>query len=562
MIMKMCNFLRKFYNKNIEKTGKYCIILIILILLTSTMLTFNNNVDANPGNDGQEGNVGLDYDFIYNTIKDLSNIIFDDDYGKDENDLYKGRSFGTPGEIKDIQIANVTNDNYLRIYNGSGFEDILLNQTLDITYTNMDYNTSINLICTNPPTYHLSRNLYISWDKNLTYKVIVKSRETQINAPVTLFIRIGNLSIGQSKSTQMYWLDSDDWLGISSSEYDSHCGDNNGHTLEEALDGTDYWYHNTFSSHKHNFIIDLGQTYTVKKFRGRSFRGSDPIDVDIYVSDNKSDWGSAVVSGISSWQDTGSWQIVDLAKYKQGRYIKVEVQDTEHFLDYIEWGSGFGPPYMTIFDVYAGIEPLANNPVPTNGSSGISISPYLNITVSDVEGDNMNITWYSNSSGSWQVFGTNISVSNGTYHQTFSNASVNGKWWYLYVNVTDVSDNSFNSDIFAFYSGNQSKVKNTGSTDIKGYLLVQVEYYNSSSGNWTIADDTVNETTLRTISSGGQFGLDTIFNGLINTSNLLDPFGSGTYRIYAAFRDPDGDVLICDDESLLEATYEFTITSS
>ena len=465
-------------------------------------------------------------------------------------------------EMKNIRIANVTSDNYIHIYNGSSFVKILLNQTLDSSYTNMGNHTVIRLICTDPLTFHLSRDLYLSWNKNLTYKVTVKSRIGQDNAPVTLFIRVGNLSIGQYKSTKMHWLDSDDWLGISSSEYDSHCGDNNGHTLEEALDGTDYWYHMMTSGHNHNFVLDLGQTYTVKKFRGRSFRASDPIDVDIYVSDNKSDWGTAVVSGISSWQDTGSWQIVDLAKYKHGRYIKVEVQDTEHFLDYIEWGGSFGPPYMTIFDVYAGIEPLANYPVPTNGSSGISISPYLNITVSDAEGDNMNITWYSNSSGSWQIFGTNISVGNGTYHQTFSNASENGKWWYWYVNVTDVSDNSFNSDIFAFYTGNQSKVKNTGSTDIKGYILVEVEYYNSSLGNWTIVDDTVNETTSRTISSGGQFGLDTIFNGLINTSSLLDSFGNGTYRVYASFRDPDGDVLVCDDESLLESTYEFTITSS
>ena len=39
-------------------------------------------------------------------------------------------------------------------------------------------------------------------------------------------------------------------------------------------------------------------------------------------------------------------------------------------------------------------------------------------------------------------------------------------------------------------------------------------------------------------------------------------FGDGTYRVYTAFRDPDGDVLLCNDESLLEETYEFTITTS
>jgi len=55
--------------------------------------------------------------------------------------------------------------------------------------------------------------------------------------------------------------------------------------------------------------------------------------------------------------------------------------------------------------------------------------------------------------------------------------------------------------------------------------------------------------------------LDTIFNGLVNTSNLSE-FGDGTYRVYAAFRDPDGDVLVCDDETVLEAWYEFEVDTS
>ena len=72
--------------------------------------------------------------------------------------------------------------------------------------------------------------------------------------------------------------------------------------------------------------------------------------------------------------------------------------------------------------------PGISNPYPSNCSTNISLTPILNITVSDPEGDSMNITWLSNSSGSWQVFGTNSSVNNGTYHQIFSNVTENGKW--------------------------------------------------------------------------------------------------------------------------------------
>jgi len=46
----------------------------------------------------------------------------------------------------------------------------------------------------------------------------------------------------------------------------------------------------------------------------------------------------------------------------------------------------------------------------------------------------------------------------------------------------------------------------------------------------------------------------------VKTSDLVN--GDGLYRVYAAFRDPDGETLICDDESLLEAWYEFEVEVS
>jgi hypothetical protein len=162
---------------------------------------------------------------------------------------------------------------------------------------------------------------------------------------------------------------------------------------------------------------------------------------------------------------------------------------------------------------------------------------------------------------SWQAFGQNTSITNGTYHQTFKNASVNGQWWYWKVNVNDGYDSN-TSDIFCFYTGVQSKIMNQGNTTIKGYLLLQVQFYNETNETWIVANNTIDETTPRTITSGQQLALDTIFNGLVNTSDLLDAYGSGTYCVYAAFRDPDGTVLICDDETELETTWEFAITSS
>jgi len=92
--------------------------------------------------------------------------------------------------------------------------------------------------------------------------------------------------------------------------------------------------------------------------------------------------------------------------------------------------------------------PMIMNESPTNKSWGVSLLPQLNITVMNPDGTAMTITWSSNSSGSWQVFGTNSSVTNGTYHQLNTNFSSNNTkyWWKIY--VTDGTD--CNSTVYYF----------------------------------------------------------------------------------------------------------------
>jgi len=102
---------------------------------------------------------------------------------------------------------------------------------------------------------------------------------------------------------------------------------------------------------------------------------------------------------------------------------------------------------------------------------------------------------------------------------------------------------------------NQSKIKNTGSTNFKGYLLIQVQYREGE--EWVVDQDTVNEMTPRTINASEQLGLDTIFNGLVKTDDLAH--GSGTYRVYAAFRGPEGNILKTSDGVELVAWYEFEV---
>ena len=216
---------------------------------------------------------------------------------------------------------------------------------------------------------------------------------------------------------------------------------------------------------------------------------------------------------------------------------------------------GYYEEYASVADARCFFIPIKiSDPYPSDGSVGVEISPTLNIAVSHDEGKNMSITWYSNSSGSWLAFGSNSSVGNGTYHQDFVNASMNGQWWFWKVDVSDGVDFVV-SNVFKFYTGCESKIVNTGSYDFSGFLLMQVQY--NDSGEWVV-DTTVVNDSLKVINSSEQLALDQFFNGEVNTDDLS--YGDGMYRVYVAFRDPYGNVLQNDDESYLETWAEFDVT--
>jgi hypothetical protein len=155
-------------------------------------------------------------------------------------------------------------------------------------------------------------------------------------------------------SSMFYATETSDWLDIGSSNLYDHCGDSWGAFLTEALDGDDCWMHDV--AEVHHFILDLGSVYNISKVRGRSnctWVQQDPTNVNIYVSNSTSVWGTAVASNITTWQDTYDWVEVECTP-KNGRYIKVEITSTE---DGSPGSITFGideedPPYMTIFDAY------------------------------------------------------------------------------------------------------------------------------------------------------------------------------------------------------------------
>lgn len=105
---------------------------------------------------------------------------------------------------------------------------------------------------------------------------------------------------------------------------------------------------------------------------------------------------------------------------------------------------------------------------------------------------------------------------------------------------------------------NQSKIKNTGLTNIKGYLLIQVQFYNTTQDKWVLDADTVNDTSPLNINSGSQYPLDLSFNGRVRASDLKH--GVGRYRVYTAFRGPTGNILMTNNGTELKAWWQFNKT--
>lgn len=112
-------------------------------------------------------------------------------------------------------------------------------------------------------------------------------------------------------------------------------------------------------------------------------------------------------------------------------------------------------------EILGNTAPVQSGESPTNNSVSISITPTLYVLCSDSDLDTMNATWSSNSSGSWQVFGSNYSLSSGSnISQININFSeYNMKYWW---NVS-LSDGMGNWD-------NETYSFTTEAISIEGYI--------------------------------------------------------------------------------------------
>lgn len=128
-----------------------------------------------------------------------------------------------------------------------------------------------------------------------------------------------------------------------------------------------------------------------------------------------------------------------------------------------------------VVDVNITTLPTIEAPNPANASSGISTTPSLSVIVNDSDGHTVNLTWYSNSSGSWLPFAWNTSaVCNDTFYQVNSNFSASDETYFWNLSVNDGWETN-NSPVYHFRtaaSAGDASITVTPSTWDQGSLAL------------------------------------------------------------------------------------------
>jgi len=173
--------------------------------------------------------------------------------------------------------------------------------------------------------------------------------------------------------------------------------------------------------HDQSFTFDTGTYYSVL-----IKVDDDEVEADVdgvTVHDfTDSDWDKAWIGiGLGGYQTVADFDWLFVGKY----------EDAEPY-----W-SAFGSE-----SDFANVPPALSGISPENESGNVSLE-YMRtyVVVTDTDGDTMTVTWRSNWSGDWLIYGINTSVASGTnISQFFGNASFynTSSWWC--VNVTDDSD--------------------------------------------------------------------------------------------------------------------------
>ena len=179
--------------------------------------------------------------------------------------------------------------------------------------------------------------------------------------------------------------------------------------------------------------------------------GTDSVITDT-AGTSTGQWFNDICTGTHR-VNIGRFQDGDTDQYHIGSLDEIRVSSVERSADWITTSyntinnasTGCANPFISIGSEQSQSSPPSNNnptqsgESPTNTTTGISLTPSLFVNCTDNDGDTMNATWWSNSSGSWVQFAGNETgfANNTNITQSFTNATSYSTLYYWSVNLSD-----------------------------------------------------------------------------------------------------------------------------
>jgi len=123
----------------------------------------------------------------------------------------------------------------------------------------------------------------------------------------------------------------------------------------------------------------------------------------------------------------------------------------------------------------------------------------------------VNITWSSNSSGSWIPFGLNYSSVNNTFYQTFDNATTMGETYWWSVNTNDGNSSGWDNDTYSFTiniapSLSDESPTNESTADVSTDITIIINDGNGDAFNYTIDVDPATTISGQDVGSSSEYG--------------------------------------------------------
>jgi len=253
---------------------------------------------------------------------------------------------------------------------------------------------------------------------------------------------------------------------------------------------------------------------------------------------------------------TGNWNQIGSSNIgaTNGTFVKNPVNMSNRSTIYywsvnITDGSGFWDNQTYHFTTLGGpavTPPNITHENPVNGSTGVSLAPTCNVTVTHPDGENSTVYFYENSTGSFVLRQTVTNVLNESVSFTFSNADEHFTIYYW--RVVGFDGSNYTNETYHFTTGDNDAPLISAESPTNGSTgasrnptlsitiadndtdLMYVTWRTNASGSWGDIeqdDDVVNSTQTCSISNMGNYSTEYWWS--VNVSDFYGNWDNATF---------------------------------